>query len=486
MSIPYFERLSGLDSSFLLMENRTMPMHVSATLLFDGTNLLRPDGGLDFPRIRDYIASRLHLVPRYRQRLAFTPIEGHPVWIDDDQFDLDYHLRHSALPKPGNESALQELSSRIMSQPLDRSRPLWEMWLVEGLQDRQIALISKTHHCMIDGISGVDLLQAILRPSTEPVDGDDPPTWTPRPAPSALTLLEDTVWRWSRLPLDLTRSALRTASSLIAPRAARLDKSAPGFFGAGQLLNRGKALWRLLGLGLLPTARTPLNRPISPHRRFIWLQTDLDVARRIKSALGGSVNDVVLAIVTGALIRYFEARGYRRLWTRDFRVLAPVSMHTDEEKGTLGNDVSGWLVRLPLGEANPRERLRMIHQQTHRFKETNHALGAESLTKASDWSGSTLLSLAIQLTARVRPFNLVVTNVPGPSLQLYLADAALLATFPQVPLFENLGLGIALFSYAGKLNWGFTADWDLVPDLEKFKCALLDAVRELEAEAKKK
>jgi diacylglycerol O-acyltransferase / wax synthase len=460
--MPYSERLSFLDNSFLIMEGPTTPMHVAGTATYEVGSLRTPEGGIDIDRIRGYMNSRLHLIPRYRQRLAFVPLENHAVWIDDAHFNIHYHVRHTALPRPGDERQLKRLAARIMAQHLDRSKPLWELWVVEGLERGEtFAVISKVHHCMVDGVSGVDLMNVILQP--EPVDSFEPaPDWLPRSAPTSLELLRDAAYRYAALPFELGRNLPDVVRQARDPRS--------------DLRARLRAVRDTLGSFGSPSS-TPLNQPIGPHRRFDWLAMDLASVKAAKNVGGGTLNDVVLATVAGAVRRFLERRRVHPEHL-DFRVMAPVSVRTAEER-RLGNRVSAWMVPMPLDEPDPRRRLERIRETTAALKESKRALGAEVLTAVGEWTPSTLLSLGAQLATRRLPFNLVVTNVPGPQVPLYLLGARMLDSYGLVPLMDNLCLGIVLFSYAGKLCWGFTADWDLVPDLHDFVTDVQRSFQEL-------
>ena len=458
-----YERLSGLDHTFLVFEGARTHMHVAGTLIFDAKPLTRPEGGLDIDRIRAYTASRLHLIPRYRERLAYTPIDRHPIWVDDEHFNIEYHVRHTCLPSPGDDQQLKQLAARVMSQQLDRDRPLWEIWVVEGLQHDRCALITKTHHCMIDGVAAVDLLAVLMRPDpTERID--ETPPYLPRPAPDSVQLACDSIGRVARTPFSLARGVRRW---LEQPEELRADMG-----------ERLRGLADTLGIGMRGAGDTPLNQPIGPHRRFDWVSMDLGVVRNVKNRLGGTVNDIVLATVAGAMREFLH---YRRVNVDalSYRVLAPVSVRSNDQRGTLGNQVSVWFVDLPIRERDPRRRLERIREITAELKESKQALAASLLTRASEWTGSTLLSVGVQLLHRALPFNLVVTNVPGPQVPLYLLGAQLQECYPQVPLFMGQGLGVALFSYAGRLNWGFNADWDLVPDLPLFTDAIRASFNEL-------
>ena len=460
-----YERLSFLDNSFLIMEGPTSPMHVAGTATYEAGPLRTADGGIDIDRIRAYVSSRLHFIPRYRQRLMFIPVENHPVWVDDDHFNIHYHVRHTALPRPGDERQLKRLAARIMAQHLDRSKPLWEIWIVEGLAggDR-FAMISKIHHCMVDGMSSVDLMNVLLQ--LEPVDDFEPATdWLPRPAPTPLELLSDAVYRFAALPIELAKNAQELWRQSGDPRSD---------------LRAGlRALRDTVSTNLARPSATPLNQPIGPHRRFDWHDMDLAAVKRVKDSLGGTLNDVVLATVAGAVRRFLTRRRVHPEHL-DFRVMAPVSVRSASERGKLGNRVSAWMVAMPIGEPDPLVRLERIRETTAQLKESKQALGAEVLTAVGEWTPSTLLSLGSQLATRRLPFNLVVTNVPGPQIPLYLLGARMLDSYGLVPLTDNLCLGVVLFSYAGKLCWGFTADWDLVPDLHDFVLDVAASFAELE------
>jgi len=464
MPVYHYDRLSFLDNAFLAMETPTSPMHVAGTATFEAGSLRTADGGVDIAKIRDYVASRLHLIPRYRQRLVDIPIENHPAWMDDEHFNIHYHIRHVALPKPGDDRQLRRLAARVMAQHLDRQKPLWEIWILEGLTNpAHFVMISKIHHCMVDGVSSVDLLKVLLKPA--PSDEVDPaPNWIPRPQPSRWQLAADAVGRYARLPLDIARNLPRT-----------LEEAADPNSGVRVSL---EALRQSLGTGLRGVSTTPLNQQIGPHRRLDWLTMDLDAVKTVKRRLGGTVNDVVLATVAGALRRFLQRRAVD-VASLDFRVMAPVSVRTEQQRGTLGNRVAGWMVRMPLGEPDPVLRLEKIREATGRLKDSKQALSAAVLTQVGEWTPSTLLSLGARLTTRILPFNLVVTNVPGPQLPLYMLGARMVDNFGFIPLVDSLCLGVVLFSYAGKLCWGFTGEWDKVPDLHDFVEDIEASFREL-------
>jgi diacylglycerol O-acyltransferase len=461
-----YERLTALDRFFVDIESYNTHMHVAAVMLFESAPLANADGGLDVERIRNYIASRLHLIPRYRQKLAHVPLTGQPVWVDDERLNLHYHVRHAALPKPGDLRQLKRLAARIMSQKLDRGKPLWEVWFVEGLEDGSCAMISKTHHCMIDGVSGIDLMTVLLNIEPDP-SVHDVPAWSPRPPPGAVRLLGDEVLRRATQPLDVVRAA----SGVLGDPSGACEKLGEAMTG----------LQQTLGAGFGGASSTPLNRSIGGHRRFDWLALDLGEVKAVKHALGGTVNDVVLATVAGAVARFLEFRGISAKQQRelDFRVFCPVSVRDPSERGTLGNRISGMIASLPIGDADARTRLSLVRETTEQVKSSRQAMGAEVLAAVSEWTLPTLLTLAARLATRSRAYNMVVTNVPGPQIPLYLLGSRMIAPFPLVPLFNNQALGIALFSYDGRLCWGFNADWDLIPDLHDFVKAVRASFDEL-------
>ena len=460
-----YERLSAQDYSFLVFEKPSIHMHVAATQIFEAGPLRTADGGIDIEAFKRAIEAVLHLIPRYRQRLRWIPLENHPVWIDDRQFNIDYHIRHTSLPRPGGDEQLKRLSARIMAQQLDRSRPLWETWVVEGLQGDRFAVINKIHHCMIDGSSGVDLAQILLSPFPDYEIGETP-RYIPRSAPSGWELLRDSLVRRLSLPLQAIRDL-----GLFSRQTADMGR---------ELLVRGQAIRELLGSAVYPASETPLNGRLGPHRRFDWLTMPLADFKAVSKALGCSINDLVLTTVAGA-VREFLMLRHVHPEDIDFRAAAPVSVRREEERGKLGNRVSSWIVPLPIGVADPRERLEAIHKLTQELKASKQALAVQMIMAIAEWTPAALLSLGARAVSG--PINMIVTNVPGPQFPLYMLGARLIELFPQVPLLENTGLGVALFSYDGKLCWGFNADYQLVPDLRSFVKAIDSQFKELAAVA---
>ena len=397
------------------------------------------------------------------------PVEKHPVWVDDEHFNIEYHVRHYSLPRPGSTRQLKDLVGIIVSQQLDRSKPLWELNVVEGIDGDRFALVSKIHHCMIDGIAGVDLM-AVLLSLAPSEDISEPRPFLARPAPSGSELLiRETARRAGR--------ALKAARSLrqFADDAAEI---------ANDGLHRVRAAGYSLASGWMTKASdTPLNGEVGPNRLFGTLVTPLAMVKEIKKNAGGSVNDVVLATVAGGVRRFLiEECGYE-FENLDFRAMAPVSVRSHDQRGTLGNQVAMWLVNLPVNEPDPLRRLEAVTIATQRLKDTNQALGAATLVRLSAGAPATLVSMASRLVTGARPFNMTVTNVPGPQFPLYLLGSRMLESYALVPLWYGHGVGVALFSYAGQLYWGFNADFDIVPNVDAFAGSIDAAFQELYAAA---
>jgi WS/DGAT/MGAT family acyltransferase len=434
-------------------------MHVAGVTVFAGS-------APRYEELVEHVGVRLHLVPRYRQRLAFVPFsQGRPVWVDDPHFKPTYHVRHTALPRPGGEEQLKRLAGRVFSQPLDRTRPLWELWLVEGLADDQFALLSKTHHALVDGISGVDIATVLFDTAPEPMPVAPPDhDWVPRPLPSGAQLLADALLERAIAPREIVRGV---RAAFRGPRTI-----------ARKATETLVALGALAWAGLQPAPPSPFNVKIGPHRRFTWLRSDLAEFKAIKNALGGTVNDVVLAVVAGALGRYMRLHGETTEGVV-LKAMVPMSTRAEVERGALGNRVTAMWAPLPVGMTDPVERLHAVSRAMRGIKESGQAVGAEVLTRLSGFAPPTIMAQAARLQARQRLFNLVVTNVPGPQFPLYLLGRELEAIYPMVPLTKNTALGIALMSYNGQLNFGVIADYDALADAETLVEELRSSIEEL-------
>jgi WS/DGAT/MGAT family acyltransferase len=446
------ERLTGLDTSFLHMERAGAHMHVASSSIFEGPAPTHAE-------FRDHIASRLHLVPRFRQKLRFVPFDqGRPVWVDDPHLNLDYHVRQSALPAPGSEEQLRNLGARIFSQQLDRSKPLWELWLVEGLRDDRFAIIGKSHHALVDGVSGVDITTVLFDLDAEPSSSSSSPPWLARPEPTDLKLLGD-AWK-ERLtsPKEIVRGVRAT---LRGPR---------------QVLRGFGATSKMLGAGMAAPSSV-FNVEIGPHRRFAITQADLAELKRVKDAHGGTVNDVILSIVSGGIGKYLRARGHDTEGL-ELRALVPVSVRAAEEHGALGNRISAMMAPLPVWSEDPVERLKVVSESMGDLKTSGQAVGAEILTKLTDFAPSTIASQAARLQPAQRFFNLVVTNVPGPQFPLYVLGRKMESIFPMVPLARRQALCVGIMSYNGQINFGLIGDYDAMADLDSFGLDLEAATEE--------
>jgi diacylglycerol O-acyltransferase / wax synthase len=451
------DRLSGLDTSFLHLETGAAHMHVASTTLFEGPTP-------EYEEFRDHIASRLHLVPRFRQKLRFVPFgQGRPVWVDDPQLNLDYHVRHTALPPPGSEEQLRTLAARIFSQRLDRTKPVWEMWLVDGVEGGRFAIVAKTHHALVDGVSGVDITTVLFDLDREPEPAPEPEPWLPRPEPTDSQLLAEALIERATSPAEVVRGA-----RALVRRPRQVAGAVLGGLGAaGSVARTG-----------LAAPSSPFNLPIGPYRRFAFVRTELADLKRIKNVVGGTVNDVVLAAVAGGLGRYLRAHGHD---TRDLelRAMVPISVRAEDEHGALGNRVSAMMAPLPVWCEDPVERLHAVSAAMGDLKASKQAVGASLLTEATDFAPPTIAAQAARLQSRQRFFNMVVTNVPGPQFPLYLLGRELLDIFPMVPLALNQGVCFGIMSYNGRVNFGITADYDAMPDLDALAEDLQAAVAEL-------
>jgi WS/DGAT/MGAT family acyltransferase len=457
------DRLTGLDASFLHLEDSAAHMHVAGVMIFEGPPPPYED-------LLEAIERRLGLVPRYRQRLAFVPLgQGRPRWVDDPHLNLRYHVRSTALPAPGSEDQLKELAGRVFAQQLDRDKPLWEIWLVDGLEGDRFAMLSKTHHALVDGVSGVDIMSVLFDTSRDPAAPTDTgDRWLPRPLPSPAQLLGEALVERATVPGELARS-LRAV--LRGPRrvAETLREAAVGV---------GAMAWA----GLNPAPASPYNRSIGPHRRFTWVRANLADLKAIKDELGGTVNDVVLATIAGALGKHLRRRG-QNTDGLELKAMVPVSVRADVERGALGNRVAAMMAPLPVWCQEPVARLDIVRDELKGLKSGGQAVGAQVLTELSGFAPTTVMAQASRVMARQRFFNLVITNVPGPQIPLYLAGRRIVDPFPMVPLAKNQALGVALLSYAGRINFGLVGDYDLMWDLDEFAEDVYESLSELAAEA---
>jgi diacylglycerol O-acyltransferase / wax synthase len=439
------QTMSPLDASFLHVEDAVTHMHIGSVGVFEGP---APAPG----EVKDAVAARLPLVPRYRQKVRLVPLElGRPVWVDDPHFNLDYHVRRTALPAPGGEEELRNLVGRVMSQQLDRNKPLWELWVAEGLRDGGWALISKSHHCMVDGVSATDLLSVILdsERDPEPAGEDD---WTPEPEPGSARLVTHSLALRAASPYEAVRTVLAAARG---PRKL-----------ASQALTASRGILNMRNL-LSPNPYSTLNGPIGPHRTWAWARARLGDVKEIRSLHGGTVNDVVLAAITNGFRELLLSRE-EDVDGRVIRTLVPVSVRAEAERGTYNNKVSAMFAELPVALEDPVERLEAIHEQMKHLKQSGQAVAAERLTALSGFAPAMLLALSGRVATRLpqASINTVTTNVPGPQQPLYLVGRRMLEAFPFVPLGGHVRVGVAIFSYDGGINFGATGDRDTAPDIE--------------------
>ncbi len=452
-----------MDAGFLAQEGPTTHMHIGGVVLLDG-----PPPGLD--EFMAHVRSRLHLVPRYRQKVAKAPLEsGLPLWIDDPKFNLGYHVRHTALPKPGDEESLLRLAARAFSQRLDRHKPLWELYLVEGLADGRFALISKSHHALVDGVSGADLATVLFDLEPSPAATEPPAPWVPSREPTGAELVARGV-----------EGAVRTVGSLAA-RA--VTDAAPR-----EVLSRVREL--AVGVGevartaLKAPPATPFNVPPGPHRRFAVVRAELDEFKAVKGALGGTVNDVVLSAVAGGIAHFLRERGLETDGL-ELRACVPVSVRTEATKHSMGNEITIMMAPLPVGVADPLQRLARVREVMDDLKESKQAVGAKALAQAQDFAPPTIHAQASRLQFSGRMYNLLVTNVPGPQFPLYVLGRRMRAIFPVPFLAGDRALAIAIMSYDGGMNFGLLGDYDAMPDLDVLAEGIEGALGELQAAAKR-
>jgi len=458
------DRLSAMDVSFFYLEGRTTPMHVGGLAIFQ-----LPADGFDYERLVDLIEERIPLVPRYRQKVRFVP--GHlanPVWVDDPDFDITYHVRRSALPRPGSDEQLREFCARIQSRPLDRNRPLWEMYLVEGLERGRFAIITKTHHAMVDGISAIEIGHVILDVSATPRDVPDD-LWMPEPEPSSTQLLTGALTEIVHRPsavLDAVRLGLNDARTAV-----------------GRVLGVVGGIASTARVAVTPAPSSPLNAAIGEQRRYGVARTSLDDYKLVRKEHGGTINDVVLATVAGALRGWLLFRGESVTPATTVRAMVPVSVRADADAGILGNRVSAVFVDLPVGEPSPIMRLSQVSYAMKGHKESGQSVGADALVAMSGFAPPTLHAMSARLANGLtrRLFNLVVTNVPGPQVPLYAAGAKLLEMFPVVPLAAGQAVSIGLTSYDGGVYFGLNADRDAMADVDVLASLIEESLAEMVA-----
>jgi diacylglycerol O-acyltransferase len=452
-------RLSALDVSFLYLESPTTPMHVGSVAIFE-----RPEQGFDYDQLCQLISDRIGAVPRYRQIVKWVPAHlANPVWIDDVDFDISYHVRRSALPRPGTDAQLRELVGRLVSRPLDRNRPLWEIYLVEGLANDRAAIVTKTHHAMVDGVAAVDVGTMILDLTPEPREVETE-SWHPSAPPSALTLTAEAIVDVVRRPMGVIDTA-RGAVADVGRTARKVTGVAGGLFSAFNTARR-----------LAPAS--PINVDIGEQRRYGMAKTELDDYKRVRKAYGGTVNDVVLATVAGALREFLLMRGEPVTTSTTLRAMVPVSVRSENQEGQLGNRVSSYFVDLPVGEPNPVIRLHQVSYAMKAHKEAGQSVGADAIIALSGFAPPNIHATAARLASGMtkRLFNLVVTNVPGPQFPLYAAGARMLEAYPVVPLAKGQAVCVGLTSYDGGVYYGLNADRDAMPDVDVLATCIEEAL----------
>jgi len=452
------DRLSALDVSFLTNESSSSHMHVGGICIFEG-----PPPSYD--DLVEHVQSRLHLVPRFRQKLAYPPVPtGRPFWVDDPAFNIEYHVRHSALPEPGSEEQLRNMAARVFSQQLDRTKPLWELWMVQGLTRKRFAFVTKTHHALVDGVSGVDIATVLfdIKPVPEPAEPDH--DWVPSPEPSGAELVAKDAVGVLKAPVRVLRRVERAVEH---PRhtARQLSEAAEAL---------GEVGWNFAN----PAPKVPLNVEIGSHRRYEWVRSDLAQFKRIKNVFGGTVNDVVLAVVSGALRRWLQKRGVRPEGL-ELRAQVPVSIRANEAHGHLGNQIAVVRGPVPVYVEDPVKRLELCREGMEGIKQSKQALGAEVITRFNDFAPPTLLAQAARVNFSTRLFNLVVTNVPGPQFPLYVLGRELEDIFPVGFLPPNQALFVAIMSYNGGINFGLLADYDAIPDVTDLAEGIEASIAEL-------
>ena len=434
------ERLSSQDAAFLHLEDEVNHMHIGSVAVFEGPP---PAPAL----LQEMLRAHLVGVPRYRQRVHFPPLAlGRPVWVDDPHFNLDYHVRRTALPEPGGDQELRNLVGRVMSQALDRQRPLWETWVIEGLGDGRWAILSKVHHCMVDGVASAELLSKMLDSERHP-DVPRTPHWRAERQPPGAELAIRALADRATMSVSTVRGVLGSPHHTV--EAAR---------------DTAHGLLTMAGV-LQPPPRSSLNGPIGPNRRWDWASAELSDVKRLRARLGGTVNDVVLTAIAGGFRELLASRG--ESVDRPVRTLVPVSVRSADEREAYNNRVSAIFADLPVGIADPVARLAAVREQMDHLKHSDEAVAGDVLVNLSGFAPAMLLAVALRTAAQVpqRMVQTVTTNVPGPQRPLYAAGRRLLECFPYVPLAGHVRVGVAIFSYDGRLGFGVTGDYDQAPDI---------------------
>jgi diacylglycerol O-acyltransferase len=454
--------MSPLDATFLYVEDGVTHMHIASCAVFEGP-------APDYEHVVATIAGKLAKVPRYRQVVRFVPLQlGRPVWVDDPHFRLEYHVRHTALPPPGGDEELRALVGRLMSQELDRHRPLWETWMIEGMERGRWGLITKIHHCMADGVAGTDLLAVILdrEPDPPPPEAD---VWEPAAEPSDLDLVTDAVVALARNPYEQMR-ALRRATRAPRRSLAQLQQMAAGM--------------RSYAGRLVPTPTNSLVGAIGPHRRWTWVAADLADVKTIRTAFGVTINDVIVSVVTSGLRDLLVARG-EPVDELVVRSLIPVSIRSEDARNTYDNRVSAMFADLPVAVDDPLERLTAVHEQMEMLKGSHQTDAGIGLTALGEFAPSAAVAFAERSVTQIlrrmpqHSINTVVTNVPGPQYPLYLAGREMLQYLPFVPIAHGVRVGVAIVSYNGGLFFGITGDYDTTPDIDVVAHGISDSMAEL-------
>ncbi len=458
------ERLSSLDASFLYLESPAMHMHVAGVSVFAP----REDGRLTYEDVARVVEARLHLAPRLRQRVLRVPANlARPLWVDDERFDLDFHLRRAAIPSPGGRLQLERAVGRVLSRPLDRAKPLWELYVFEGLVEDRTAVLLKMHHALADGISGMLIASALFDLAPDATLGPPPKhPWKPEPEPSSADLAGDAVQDMLLHPME---ALVRIAEAPVHAAAV-----------IGQTLD---GLRSIAGMGAPP--RGPFDVHVGPNRRFATAEVSFERVREVKRALGGTVNDVVLSAVAGGLHDLLHERG-EPTRGRTLRVMVPVSVRSKAEQGDVGNRVAPAFIDVPVGKMTPTARLKRVRTATQALKGSAMAVSADSIIGLGAYAPPAIHAMAARMVSRGRWFNLVVSNVPAPQVPLYMAGAQLLASYPSMPLGETSGLSIACTSLGGTMAFGLTADWDSAPDVDLLARGIERSIADLEAAARSK